>query len=323
MTVAVAAGGTTETPGPLRGIALGRETGLRLVVADNPPFVLDVDSGRVTRLPAVRPLSRGVLSVHEVAGRAAVVVARPGPDAVLYGVSGRAARVSPLGTGREVAPAADGRSVWVKGVTSRSRCTLRQVDLDGRQLRAPRPFPCRWRIQPGGPLGLVVHRTRLIDPRTQRTLLRSRWGVIAVAGTRLVTVGPDKRFALIDARTGAERRLRWPSILTGLDHPAVDPRGRFVALAFADPARGGQQALDVWLLDNRTGKLTQLPGMPAFVALKQTSMAWTDDGRLVLLGETRERDFVAVWRAGQRRLAVKTVNLPERTSGSDSFAPVG
>lgn len=44
-------------PAPLRGAPLQGETGLRLVVADNPPFVLDVDTGRVTPVPAVRPLS--------------------------------------------------------------------------------------------------------------------------------------------------------------------------------------------------------------------------------------------------------------------------
>jgi hypothetical protein len=63
--------------------------------------------------------------------------------------------------------------------------------------------------------------------------------------------------------------------------------------------------------------------MPAVVSLKQTSMAWTDDGRLVLLAESGRREVVAVWRPGQARLALKTVRLPERASGSDSFAPLG
>jgi hypothetical protein len=78
----------------------------------------------------------------------------------------------------------------------------------------------------------------------------------------------------------------------------------------------------VWVLDTNTGKLTQLPGMPTFVALKSTNMAWTPDGRLVLLAEERSgRDVIAVWRPGQQRLALKTVRLPDRsTSGSDSFA---
>jgi hypothetical protein len=53
-------------------------------------------------------------------------------------------------------------------------------------------------------------------------------------------------------------------------------------------------------------------------------MAWTDDGRLVLLGEDESKTFVAVWRPGQRHLALKTVDRRDRGhSGSDSFAAVG
>jgi hypothetical protein len=110
----------------------------------------------------------------------------------------------------------------------------------------------------------------------------------------------------------------------------VDPHGRYVALGFGDPAWQGRQALDIWILDTETGKLEELPGLPAILALKATSMAWTSDGRLVLLARPLDRDnragpdLVAVWRPGWRRLAVKTVHLPDRSrGGSDSFAPLG
>ena len=43
---------TTATPGPLRGIPLVGSTGLRLLVANNPPFLLDVDTeGAGSRRP--------------------------------------------------------------------------------------------------------------------------------------------------------------------------------------------------------------------------------------------------------------------------------
>ena len=176
----------------------------------------------------------------------------------------------------------------------------------------------------GGSLGLIVGRTRVLDPRTGDAVLKTQWGVWAVAGTKLLLAGPDKQFTLLDSTTQATRRFPWPSILGFRDQPAVDPRGRFVALAFAVPSwdLGARQALDVWLLDTKTEELTQLPGMPAFVSLKSTSMAWTDDGRLVLLGESNGKDVVAVWRPGQRRLGIKTLSLPDRDSGSDSFAPL-
>jgi hypothetical protein len=147
---------------------------------------------------------------------------------------------------------------------------------------------------------------------------------LAVAGKSIVLAGPEKAFTLLDSATGTQRKLAWPSILYGLDEPKADYQGRRVALAFGDPAwqSGAHQAMDVWLLDTRTGGLTHLPGMPAFVDLKFTSMEWTRDGRLVVLGESDRRGFVAIWRPGAAKLQVRRVRLPLRTSGSDSFAPL-
>jgi hypothetical protein len=308
-------------PVPLRGTPLRGETGLRLLIAANPPVILDIDTGRAKPLPGVRPMNRGTLTIVGIAGRVAVVVARSARrHADLYAVRGREPRVSALGTGTDVIPAPDGRSVWVKSFTSASQCALRRTRLDGRQIRAPRAFPCASTIYPAGSLGVIVNRTHVIDPLTGRTILRTRWGVLATAGAKLVLAGPNNQLTLLDATTGVQQRLTRPSKLA-LDDPAVDPRGRFVALAFANPAWKAKQILDVWLLDTKTAKLKHLPGMPALVSLKRTSMAWTDDGRLVLLGESSGRDVVAVWRPGQRHLAGKTVDLPERgESGSDSFA---
>lgn len=313
-------------PAPLSGLPPDRDTGLRLLAADNPPFVLDVDGGAVAPVSDLPALERGsVVSVVGVGGRAAVIAAPAvSSRASFFAVRGREPRVSSLGSGLAVAPAADGRSVWVESRIDRSRCTLRRVGLDGRVLRAPRRFPCASTLQAGGSLGLVVDRTRIVDPVTGRTVLTTRRGIVAVAGRKLVLAGPVGPLALVDARTGAERRLGWPGF-GGLGQPAVDPRGRFVVLEFADPSWNltGKQVLDEWLLDTRTGRLTQLPGMPALVSLKRTSTAWTADGRLVLLAESGGRDLVAVWRPGRPRLAVKAVRLPRRTGGSDAFAPLG
>lgn len=308
-------------PAPLRGAPLGTESGLRLLVANDPPLVLDVDTGAA--VPSrVQASGAGPVWVVGVGGRGAAVVG----GANLYAVRGRKALVAPLGAGTNAWPAADGRSMWVQDMVGRSRCTLRRVAVDGRMLRAPRPFPCATVTDPsGGSLGLVVGRTRVLDPLTGRLVLRTRWGILAATGTKLVLAGPGKGFTLLDGKTRAERRLPWPSILPFTTRPAVDPRGRFVALAFAVPAwnMGGGQVLDVWLLDTRSATLTQVPGMPAFVSLKRTDIAWTADGRLVLLGERNGKAVVAVWRPGEPRLALKRVKLPERDGGSDSFAILG
>ena len=77
-------------------------------------------------------------------------------------------------------------------------------------------------------------------------------------------------------------------------------------------------------LDPSTGRLEQLLDMPADVALKFTSMSWTSDGRLVILAQTPTRgptshDVIAVWRPGAKTLAIRSVRIPARDSGSDSF----
>jgi hypothetical protein len=236
------------TPAPIHGVALPPSTGLRLLVSDQRPFVLDVDSGKVTRVKGLPPGSGMPVWVTSVGGRAAVV-----QDDKLYSVRG------------------------VKAT----------------------------------PLRIPVPRTRYE-------------GVIAETGTKRVFYrASDGRITLFDTRTRERHELEWPGVLSGLAEVAA--RGRYVAVAGGNPAwRGGpEQLMDVWLLDTQTAALTQLPGMPVVVALKRTSIAWTNDGRLVLLGEWNGRDFVAVWRPGEAELAVKTVRLPVRDGGSDSFAPLG
>jgi hypothetical protein len=327
-------------PITLRGNPLTGTTGLRLVVADGRPFVLDVDTGSVTRLLGMGAANGGPLVVVAgVSERAAVVVADPlvsgssGPryarNAHLYAVRSAQSTVSYLGLGSiDVAPATSGQGVWTTRVMSKSHCQLRRIDLDG-TASVQRAIACSATVSPAGALGLVANRTRIIDPLTGRIVFRTGQGVLAVAGRRVLLAGPGYadapgyRFTLTDTATHTERRFGWPSAIGGLDEPAVDPRGRYIAIGFGDPAyqQGPEQVLDVWILDTRGAALTHLPGMPAYIHLKATSMEWTHDGRLVLLGQDDERTFVAVWRPGQQRLDVKTVQLPTGgNSGSDSFA---
>jgi hypothetical protein len=319
----VAAGvGAARDPAPLRGSALGNRTGLRLVVAAKPPFVVDVDSGRITRLPGAATPGHGPLMVAAVGGRAAVVFAYDGPQRGKLWAVTASPRLSPLGQGAAVIGDADGRSAWIKSGT-RGSCSLRQVRLDGRRVGAKHAISCRTTLTAASSAGLVVNRVRLIDPHTGRTLLRTRWGVTAAAGTSLVLAGPGGFLTVQDVATAAERRIRRPASIGDLRGESVDPNGRYVTLSSGDPSWhfGGDQVLDVWVLDIKTARLAHLPGMPAFVALKFTSTAWTDDGRLVLLARLDQREVVAVWRPGQQRLALKPLKLPARGSaGSDTFA---
>jgi hypothetical protein len=164
----------------------------------------------------------------------------------------------------------------------------------------------------------------IVDPGTGHALLRGI-GIWAMLGHFALTAaalhGP---LTLTDLRSGEHWRLRYPSQISGqggTDQAAVQPNGKFIALSFSDPAYqfSGTQVTDVWLLDTTNRRFQHLPDMPAAVALKFTSMSWTSDGRLVMLAETAQHDIVAVWRPGDKRIAVRPVRLPTRSSGSDAF----
>ena len=307
----------SRTPTHLHGDALGSKTGLRLLVANDPPFVVDVDSGRVTPVPGVPSVKGGVLWVVSVAGRRAVIAgAATGTDAQVYGVLDRGKRVALLGRGSRIV-AADSGSVWIRGVRDTSGCTVRQVAV--RRTRHSRAAGVS--VWPGG--------------RGRHT---------RVGGRSRTHYRPDHEpHGLQNARghLGRGRRAR-RSRRTGRSvHSGRHGHG----FAAADPmARDDRQCGDAGNrsarclcgaciricgalrrlgADHGDGHADASAGMPAILSPKFTSMQWTDDGRLVLLAERRDGEgTVVVWRPGQRRLALKTFPMPEPNTGSPSFAPI-
>ena len=323
-------------PGQLHGVPLTGATGLALLVSADPPYLLDVDTGRVTPVKGLGIHGPGpVLSVLAV-GRDAVVwidrrpLASGIPNDDIYLVRHGDAIATRIAAGSDVQPAAGGRSVWVKSFTDEHHCTLREINLAGLHPRGQRPVPCSAALIDPGAGALLVEGRSVTDPASGRVLLHtsSLW---AIAGHLALTVGePLHPLTLTDLRTGTRRSLRWPSQIggpqAGADQAAVDPSAKLIALSFSDPAyqATGTQVTDVWLLDPSTGRWQHLPGMPGDVALKFTSMSWTSDGRLVMLAQTptsgpASHVVIAVWRPGQKSLAVRSVHIPARDSGSDSF----
>src|SRR5205823_10424933 len=73
---ALAGSALAAQPSPLRGVPLVGQTGLRLLVAADPPFVLDVDTGSVSPIAGLQVRDRPVLSVRAVGKDAVVWLAR-------------------------------------------------------------------------------------------------------------------------------------------------------------------------------------------------------------------------------------------------------
>jgi hypothetical protein len=139
-----------------------------------------------------------------------------------------------------------------------------------------------------------------------------------------VARGPGDKLTFVDRSTWQRRVLPWRSILGGLDGALVQPHGPYVAIGFADPAYPGPaaQGEDVFLLDRRSGSLTHVPGFPASIRLKFSSMAWAADGRLVLLVRDADGARIGLYRPGDHSVALRRVELPPVSGGSDQFVPI-
>lgn len=311
---------------PLSGTPVRGKTNLQLLVASRPPFRLFVDARKVTITHDVKFKQDDTVAVEAVLGHAAVIVQRRGPSVRLYGLPAASRRSVDLGAAVSFAAATDTDAAWIIRRSASSACTIRKVALDGRVLVRSRPFPCATTLESGGASALVVNRSVVIGPETGRVLFDASRGARIVAATShsILVVDPANVLRLHDVGTGYVRELQWPSTLPGIGEGTLSPDGRFAVIAFGNPALNGgpQQALDLWMLDTKTGAFTHLPDMPAIVSLKRTSMAWTDDRRLVLLANSRERDMIAIWAPGKRRLAVKRISMPQRTGGANSIAVV-
>lgn len=318
---------TTEAAGPppIRGVALAGPTGLRLLVANNPPFVLDVDGARVTPIEGLAIRGRAVVSVQKVGRYGVIWVDDRAPSATVPQASifvlrpgERVARH--VTEGWEVAGSADSRGLWIKAYVSPARCVLREVDFRGRRRRPPRRLPCKNHLLAAGRPIVAKERTAT-DPETGRVLLR-RTGLWVLAGRFALSSSTSPRRLLVtDLQSRRSWPLPWPSNIDGRDEFAAQPHGSRLVLAFADPAYqgGGSQVMDAWELDVPTRSLEHVPDMPSSVSLKSTSLAVATDGRLVLLAESGGRRLIALWRRGQERLAVRTLRLPVQNAGSDSF----
>jgi hypothetical protein len=315
---------TTEASAAyLQGRPLAGPTGLRLLVAADPPRVLDVDRG-TSRPVGGLPAGQDPFSVAPV-GDDAVVAG----DREVFVLRRGARRANPVGKGISAVASLDGRGVWL--LEQGRNCMLREVGLEGRARRPPRRVPCATSLLAGTPQGLLVWTEpagggdgyALVDPGTGQAVARYP-EVHGVVGD-LVLWGGDEHdagpFTLTDRRTGAHHLVARPTPdgWAGLGRPSPD--GRLLAVEFADVSwdRVKGQVSDIWLLDLPTRRWRRLPGMPLITAVKFMSMEWTGDGRLVLVGDfDRFGEAIALWRPGQDHLAIKRLDLPD-PDGSDSF----
>jgi hypothetical protein len=335
---------TTSNPGefrPLAGLPFTGRTGLRLLVARDPrPFVVDVDQERVRPVTGLPTNGERVVSVLSV-GEHAVIVSEPmcsscrPPGPKVYGIWRTSTTAVRLGSAQEVVAARDGRAVWLVGHQTTGSCTLNEVGLEGRLRRPSRSVSCATKLLGELPAGLLVasgpsedpweRPTSLVDQRGHRTWLGFPAADLLAASGQLVLTSaePLAPLTLTNLRNRVSWRLGWPSRLRGGTHiAAVHPNGRHIAVGFHGLAVPGEEGYDLWLLDTISRRWQHLPDLPAAdLVAKATDLAWTGDGRLVVLtGTATGGQVVAVWRPGQPRLALRQIKLPTPSPGTNTLA---
>ena len=226
----------------------------------------------------------------------------------------------PLASSGRPIPGIDG--VWVQRYEPGGNCLLKEVGFDGDTLRAESAIDCDVKLTEETPLGLVgwtevlgrfVNGVVLDPDDLSRTL---ELGMVHAVTKSHILYRAGRGFTLVDPQTDTEIGIDSPTEIGSPDHGAVSPDRRHVAIAFKHPAwPGPTQRLDVWVLDTVTLDWTQLPSMPVAAALKQTSVVWAPDGRLVMFGAFDEVGAaIATWRPGDEQLQVRQVDFAPAAS---------
>jgi hypothetical protein len=323
-TTAMVSASAIPWPSKSGAVPLQGPTGLRLLVADTPPFVLDLDRGSAHEIAGVSAAGDSGVTVLSVGEHALVLTHRfcngcsTAPD--VYLVRRGSSAATRLATSSEVVPARDGEGVWMLSRRASRRCTLHEVGLDGRPRRTARQVDCRTALVRELPAGLLVSHVGPRGSEAHNALLGPSGGGVRlpyeqaqpVMGDLLLTgVHKHTPLRLHDVRRGSSHRLRWPSRSGySLGEVTGDPSGRLAVVEFA--RFSPEHKLDMWLLDTVTRRWQHLPGMPARIVPKATDVEWTLDGRVVILAG----NMLGVWRPGEPRLAARLVK-GSRQPGSE------
>jgi hypothetical protein len=333
-------GGAGGTPswGPMVGA-----TGLRVLVAGR---YIDVDAGKVSALDItewLRPVAGPPIFLRrtETAGLGRMRVERIRSEGFLPG-----APVTLSITGPYYLPAASisGRSVWITEFLSRTRCTLRELWLDGRTKRAARDVACGLTPVAETEAGLWVSKWvnpytlngrnvemweptyALLDPATLAE--RSSHPEVMVMGRRHVLTMDDREQNLVLRGPNGSVKLDKPSIMTGFVFNShwpvapVSPDGRYAIVRYGDHGVS-PQGIDLWVLDLERAVWLHVPGMPVGGALKFAAETWSSDGRLVMVGRySEDTPIFATWRPGDAQLAVRAENPVPKDTFDQGFGHI-
>jgi len=310
---------------PLRGVPLAGPTGIRLLVADAPaPYILDVDTGRTTRITGLPGRGERVVSLVPVGTHAIVASFRTCTECVEpvmhYLVWNGATVATPLARAFAAVGLRDGNGAWLLTSRGSHGCMLREVDLAGHDRRPPLLASCNTGLAADLPGGLLIDyadpggvnaRTELVRPGGQ-DFKYADWAAPPLVGN-LVLGGTDglSDLTMHDMVRRTNRPLRWPAPRGfSVGEVVGAPNSTRVVVEFA--RYSPRHVIDVWILDTRTGRWQHLPDMPTAAVPKETSLRWTGDGRVVILNGPA----LGVWTPGHDHIGVRRVRSSRQPGSS-------
>ena len=319
---------SASSPRPLSGTPLGNRTRLRLLVggagpATGPVRLVDVDSRSVRTVTL--PGGGRLVARLEPFGSAALAAVECSACAVpgaLYvvGYDGSTRAVAGAGANAQVLTVAGSGASWTLTGAGSRPCMLRHGSAPGVEA------PC-------GEM-LAASTTSVVIGQTDAELLLNAHGAILasaaqlapLAGGRVVEATPPdpvsgrSQLVLVNLATGARRTITWPAAPAGYELGLLIPApgGARVAVELFDAVTHPAFAADLWVLDAQNGALTHVPGFPALEGIKQSSVAFTTDGRLLIPSHYQGRNVLGVWRPGAATLAIRA--LPRLSTYYDAVA---
>ena len=325
---------SASSPRPLSGTRLTGLTHVRLLVggagaASGGVRLVDVDSGsvRAVAMPGGAPLVAWLQPFGDAALASVGCTGCTGPAAlyvVAYdgSVRGRAG----AGAHSQVLPVAGSGASWTLSAAGARPCMLRRDSAPAVE----------------APCGVLVSATTsdvVIGENAAELLVDANGAILAQAaqvlplagGRVLEATAPDpasgrSRLTLVDLVTAARRAVPWPATPAGyqLGSLIAAPGGSRVAIELFDAVTDPAFAADLWVLtlsgsgDTQTAALAHVPGFPALEGIKQSSVAWTASGALLIPSDYHGRNVMGSWSPGSPTLAVR--RLPALTTYYDAVA---
>ena len=332
---------SASSPRPLSGTPLTGPTHVRLLVggagaATGGVRLVDADSGSVrpVAMPGGAPLVAWLEPFGDAALASVGCAGCTGPAALyVVGYDGSVRARAGAGARSQVLPVAGSGASWTLSAAGARPCMLRRDSAHAVEA------PCGRLVSATASNVVIAENAAELLVDLNGAILASAAQVVPLAGGRVLeATAPDlvsgrSRLTIVDLATGVRHAIPWPATPAGyqLGSLVAAPGGRRVAIELFDAVTHPAFAADLWVLtisgtphggghagEPGTAALTHIPGFPVLEGIKQSSVAWTADGALLIPSDYHGRNVLGSWSPGSTALRIR--RLPALATYYDAVA---